>query len=291
MSNNIKKISVKKDFSLLPPSKDNVITPDFLFVTDSDKAGRMFVQTFQPYQLSEGRFIRVIGGKARLLANLKMYDLYCGTVVCLPPAAIIEYQSISDDFKIQAFSYDTMPQPFGFDKVTVLRLMETDFVRTGDYINLMKKVLGKDTYSIRTLQLLQTALFNDLHHIQNIEIQDKTPDLKSTRAEDVFNRFIDLVNEFGSQHRRIDFYADKLFLSPNRLSTVIKNYSGQTVMDWINRQTILQAKILLKHSDLMVYEIANRLHFQESTAFVRFFKNQTGMTPKEYQGARRRLRP
>ncbi|MBR4267867.1 MAG: hypothetical protein IKQ46_17660 [Bacteroidales bacterium] len=120
MSNNIKKISVKKDFSLLPPSKDNVITPDFLFVTDSDKVGRMFVQTFQPYQLSEGRFIRVIGGKARLLANLKMYDLYCGTVVCLPPAAIIEYQSISDYFKIQAFSYDTMPQPFGFDKVTVL---------------------------------------------------------------------------------------------------------------------------------------------------------------------------
>jgi AraC-like DNA-binding protein len=148
----------------------------------------------------------------------------------------------------------------------------------------MKKVLGKDTYSIRTLQLLQTALFNDLHHIQNIEIQDKTSDLKSTHAEDVFNRFIDLVNEFGSQHRRIDFYADKLFLSPNRLSTVIKNYSGQTVMDWINRQTILQAKILLKHSDLMVYEIANRLHLQESTAFVRFFKNQTGMTPKEYQG-------
>ena len=212
-----------------------------------------------------------------------MYDLNVGTVICLPPAAIIEYQSISDDFKIQAFSYETMPKPFGFDNVTVLRLNETDFVRTGDYINLMKKVLGKDTYSIRTLQLLQTALFNDLHHIQNVEIQQQNVDKKGSRAEEVFNRFIDLVNEFGAQHRRIDFYADKLFLSPNRLSTVIKNYSNQTVMDWINRQTILQAKILLKHSGLMVYEIATRLNFQESTAFVRFFKSQTGVTPMEYR--------
>ncbi len=41
-----------------------------------------------------------------------------------------------------------------------------------------------------------------------------------------------------------------------------------------DHQTILQAKILLKHSDLMVCEIALRLNFQESTAFVRFFKNK-----------------
>ncbi|MBQ3619465.1 MAG: AraC family transcriptional regulator [Bacteroidales bacterium] len=50
-----------------------------------------------------------------------------------------------------------------------------------------------------------------------------------------------------------------------------------------DHQTILQAKILLKHSDLMVCEIANRLNFQELTAFVRFFKKQTGMPPKVYQ--------
>ncbi len=41
-----------------------------------------------------------------------------------------------------------------------------------------------------------------------------------------------------------------------------------------DHQTILQAKISLKHSDLMVCEIALRLNFQESTAFVRFFKNK-----------------
>ena len=91
------------------------------------------------------------------------------------------------------------------------------------------------------------------------------------------------MNQHGSHERNIRFYADHLLLSPNRLSTVIKEFSGQTVMQGLNQKTLLQAKVLLRHSDLMIYEIADRLGFAEPTAFNRYFKREVGMTPLEYK--------
>ena len=130
--------------------------------------------------------------------------------------------------------------------------------------------------------LLQMALFNDLHHIQTIEAE-RQPEVKPSRQEHVFNQFIDLVNKHGSRERRIQFYAERLLLSPNRLSTIIKDYSGHTIMEWLNEKTLLQAKVLLRHSDLMIYEIADRLGFPEPTAFNRYFKREVGVTPSEYR--------
>ena len=57
----------------------------------------------------------------------------------------------------------------------------------------------------------------------------------------------------------------------------------QTVMEWINQSVILEAKVLLKHSNLLVYQISDELHFPNPSFFCKFFKRMTGMTPQEYQ--------
>ena len=282
MSERIRNISISELLSEMAETSGNVMTPDFAIITDSDKASRPLVRIGQPYQLSEGRFLRVVNGRARVMANLRVFELTPQTVFILPPDAIIQYEEIDADFQIQAFSYATLPAAIAFDRVTLLHLGDSDFRRTGDYLQLMLQVLHKDSYSMRTIQLLQMALMNDLHHIQTVEAE-RQPDVKPSRQEQVFNQFIDLVNEHGSRERRIQFYAEHLLLSPNRLSTLIKEYSGRTVSQWLNQETLLQAKVLLRHSDLMIYEIADRLGFAEATAFNRYFKREMGMTPLEYR--------
>ena len=79
------------------------------------------------------------------------------------------------------------------------------------------------------------------------------------------------------------FYADRLCLSPRYLSSVIRDVSGRTVVEWVNQAVILEAKVLLKHSDLLTYQIADELHFPNPSFFSKFFKRMTGMTPQEYQ--------
>ena len=54
-------------------------------------------------------------------------------------------------------------------------------------------------------------------------------------------------------------------------------------MYWINRATILHAKVLLKDEKLMASEIADRLNFPSPSAFGMFFKRETSMTPGEYR--------
>lgn len=63
----------------------------------------------------------------------------------------------------------------------------------------------------------------------------------------------------------------------SHLSAVVRQQSGLSVMDWLNRTTVMEAKVLLKHTSLMMYEIADRLCFPEPTAFNRYFKKQTGI--------------
>ena len=91
------------------------------------------------------------------------------------------------------------------------------------------------------------------------------------------------MNRYSKYERSVDFYAGKLCLTPHYLSTVIRETSGQTVMQWINQSVILEAKVLLKHSDLLVFQISDELNFPNPSFFSKFFKRITGMTPAEYQ--------
>ena len=97
------------------------------------------------------------------------------------------------------------------------------------------------------------------------------------------SRFFTLLRQHGTTQRNIPFYANKLALTANHLSDVVRQQSGLSVMDWLNRTTTTEAKVLLKHSDLMIYEIGERLNFPEPTAFNRYFKKQVGMTPLQYR--------
>lgn len=80
----------KKVFSLLPQCKDNVITPEFLFVTDSNKAARKFVQTFNPTNLlsvfAKKTFELIFSSKceninAKCISNVReIIDIFAATM-------------------------------------------------------------------------------------------------------------------------------------------------------------------------------------------------------------------
>ena len=95
--------------------------------------------------------------------------------------------------------------------------------------------------------------------------------------------FLDLVAAHGATERKVAFYAEQLRLTPNHLSSVIRQQSGQTVMQWLNERTILQAKVLLRGGIDPIGDIAFALGFDEQGSFARFFKRETGMTPTEYR--------
>jgi len=84
-------------------------------------------------------------------------------------------------------------------------------------------------------------------------------------------------------HRSVEFYADKLSLTPKYLTTVVRETSGKTAHDWIIEYVILSAKALLKSTNITIQEISDRLNFPSQSFFGKYFKQQTGMSPVEYR--------
>ena len=107
--------------------------------------------------------------------------------------------------------------------------------------------------------------------------------LRSSRADDIFSKFIRLLNEFHVRERTVGFYAEKLCLSPKYFSKLIRMATGRSAPDWIDSYVILEAKNYLKYSDISIKEVVARLHFSDQPTFTKFFKAHTGLTPAQFR--------
>lgn len=259
----------------------NFLSEEFMFIGNSDKV-RMFAELNRPFRIDEARMMRVASGSARYQINMVDYTLDPFMVVVVPENSIILVKGYSDDFAVQAMTIKDLEEEYRIDRVRTARLENADWQRMSEYIDLIWRVVHTRDYSITIVHHLQMAMLGDFKRLETSQISSHEKD-KPTRVQHTFSEFVRLVNEHGAREHRVHFYADKLFITPNRLSSLVKQQSGETAMQWINRAIILEAKVLLRHSDLKNYEIANRLNFPSASLFSNFFKKQTGQTPLEYK--------
>ena len=72
-------------------------------------------------------------------------------------------------------------------------------------------------------------------------------------------------------------------MTPGHLSRIVKTVSGKSVSEWIRNYVILEAKVLLKSSDLPINEISEALNFANPSFFSKYFRKQTGLTPNRFR--------
>lgn len=78
-------------------------------------------------------------------------------------------------------------------------------------------------------------------------------------------------------------YAMKLNISTKTLTSYITECSTLSPLEIINSRITIEAKRMLRYSNLMVKEIGYMLGFEDSSYFVKFFKRQTGLLPIEFR--------
>lgn len=83
--------------------------------------------------------------------------------------------------------------------------------------------------------------------------------------------------------RSVSYYADEAHLSQSHFTRIVKENTGKTPSEWIAAITIVNAKLLLKQTDMSIKAIAAELHFPEQFTFRKFFKLHVGIPPKEYR--------
>lgn len=156
----------------------------------------------------------------------------------------------------------------------------------GKYLRLVSSVLESDIhYKKECMASLVSSLFYFAGGMVEKRVSREKAERQSGRSRDktIFNRFRELVAAYHVRERGVAFYAGELCLTPKYLSRVVKSVSGRSAPEWIDAFVIMEAKNLLKYSDMPIKEVATRLNFSDNAAFYKFFKARTGVTPLKYR--------
>jgi AraC family transcriptional regulator, transcriptional activator of pobA len=95
-----------------------------------------------------------------------------------------------------------------------------------------------------------------------------------------------LVDEFFRQERLLEFYAEKLGMTVDRLNDHVKRSTGVTAGHLIRQRVLTEAKRQLVFTTQPIHDIAEELAFADPSHFARFFRKQTGTTPHEFRDQR-----
>jgi AraC-like DNA-binding protein len=212
------------------------------------------------------------------------------------PDQIIQTTEVSPDFKvgIMVVRRDYFDSQNHFIETINLhnRLMEQSYFDLSEkemqeHVRIFKmiqeKILDKHhTYRLQIIQnYFQITFYNIYHLIVSQKINPEKAIPNNNRV--IYERYIKCVEEHYRQEHSVQFYADRICLTPKYLSSVIYKTSGKHASDWIHEYIILEAKSLLKSTDMSLKNISDVLHFCTPSHFGRFFKKYTGFTPNEYK--------
>ena len=254
---------------------------DLFIAMNARDFGLKYLRCDQPYRVEEGRVMLVTQGWVRAVINLNEERIERQSLIVLVPDSIFEIVECSPDFDMKAFTFKELPISPSLSRQCKIALDDEEWQLVEEYVDIMWREVHRQPIITEGIVHLQTALLLELMRIA--ERDESKQQMAATRKDKIFKRFIDLVNQHGNDERRIEFYADQLCITPNHLGAVIKSASGLTVMQWLNRHTIQQAKVMLRYSDLPICEISEKLNFVNPSFFSKYFKKETSMTPNEYR--------
>ena len=265
----------------------------FCLIRDSEPLFRQLPR-YVPLRAAEYRILHAMSGRAVFKMNMEDYVLEKGSVMMTPPNSIGFFADYYYGFSVEIL---ILPQYFGElasrnqchlpSDVIKIQLSEKDELRLAKMTDLLEEYVhiglaneSKKQYTKDCIDHLLLSLTCDMCQMNGMPTGSN---IQYSKQGEIIGQFIQLINQYGSMERSMSFYADKMNLSTQHLNMIIQEQSGKPVMDWINQSTIMEAKILLSHTDLLIFEIAAQLHFSEASAFIRFFRKHTGMSPGAYR--------
>ncbi len=166
----------------------------------------------------------------------------------------------------------------------VVSIDDTDATRLHTYYSLLKSEAANNGKRYRreiVLSLAIAAIHKMLYLIDKYLGINDSGQLK--QSEILFGRFIELLSDSDLTQRTVNYYAEKLCITPKYLSVVCKRTSGKTASDWINEFVVKEIKKQLKHSSKSIKEIALDLDFPNLSFFGKYVKAHLGVSPTQYR--------
>ncbi len=273
-------------------SRMDYIADDFAI---SDDAGtfRLFDV---PTRTSDLAFGICRKGTIEAEIDLKRHVFKASQLIAIFPEQVIRFINKSDDFSVgfvimsdrflnnsRVRLKQRLPLLFHIKKYPCIDLTNEQVATITEYLSLLRKRIraGSQAHLEDITRLLMLALFYEGSEMFEKYLPESQVEL--SRKEEIFETFTRLVSQHYARERSVEFYADKMCVTPKHLSAVVKDVSGRIASRWIDDYVALEAKVLLKSTDMTVLEISDKLNFDTQSRFGTYFKRIAGVSPSEYR--------
>ena len=244
--------------------------------------------------------VSCVEGEGEMVINGKSYQLKPNTAVICLPTMILSRIHFSAFNKVKCIGFSSnfmervMKKEKGSEKLfiniynnPVMHIEKERSPVMHHYSALLMSKIKEPPHRYRKdiLQYLFAALFCEMiNEIQRlINDTEEEPERGFRRAAYVFKHFMAELSKDGGMHRSVSYFANQLCYSPKYVSSVVKQVSGRTALEWIDEYAMEQIKIQLKHSDKSIKEIADNFNFSNQSFFGKYVKAHLGVSPARYR--------
>lgn len=243
-----------------------------------------------PVLIENLHLLRLRGGELTISANLIQHTFREGDVLLIGPGTIyqIERYTSATLCDILVIDLDTarhilgsrLPGFVSDTPVFIAAHPSEQELEVFDaiFLAILKTIQGGMGEGASAESLLSAAI-----HYFSIFHQRQAVIAPASRQQEIFVRFLRLVSQHCREERQIGYYADRMALSQDHLSRIVREHSGITCKVWIERAVLLEAKVLLRHTNRTISDISETLHFPNDSFFCKYFKRLIGMTPRRYR--------
>jgi len=171
-----------------------------------------------------------------------------------------------------------VPEPERAAWATVLALLAAE---TGTTVDEPVQPGGREA-STAALTLLLVSLARLRHRLV-----DGTADRAATPAgwaqDPLVSAVLDAVEAGYQEPISTRDVARSVGYTTGHLTTVVRERTGRTVLEWLTERRMIEARRLLAETDLPVAVVADRTGYRDSTYLVRRFRAQHGVTPLQWR--------
>jgi YesN/AraC family two-component response regulator len=157
-------------------------------------------------------------------------------------------------------------------------------------------ILQDSGESVNILFDKQDRLFDELYALTNLNeikkwfnkvvikpVINRLEERRGSQYKNILTEVIRMIEEEYDTDISLESCAARLNYHPSYIWRVLKKEMDITFSDYLSKFRLTKAKQLLEQSDMPIGEIAEKLRYNNSQNFIRYFKKLEGVTPGQYR--------
>lgn len=153
-----------------------------------------------------------------------------------------------------------------------------EFGENFDNIAASRSVILDNIYKTRTIFGLKEYMLSIF-----LKISDYFSTKYSQKNSKVIEKIRDIINCHYMNNISISEISKEIYLSPNYISLIFRQETGETITEYLTTVRMEHAKDLLKTTDYKIFEVAEMVGYDNANYFSTVFKKHTGVHPQKFR--------